>query len=98
MPPIKINDVVELLNGVDVVGRGKVMHVDPTATLHGSPLPNGHIGIAITHVYEANVEIPYPPPHEPDLMTLGATIGYIIAWSRFAIAVYYSTFTLLIIH
>ena len=52
MADIKVNDIVELLLGVDVVGRGMVMHVDPTVTLHGSPLPRGHIGISVTHVYD----------------------------------------------
>ena len=83
----KVGDVVDLLEGATVVGRGTIMHMGPNAILHGNPLPQAHFGLSITAVYKSDVEIPFPPPHEPDVLTLGQTPGYVIAWPRFAIAI-----------
>ena len=83
----KVGDVVDLLDGGNVVGKGTILHMGPNAILHNQPLPLGHFGMSINAVYKADVEIPYPPPHEDDIVTLGQAHNYIIAWPRFACAV-----------
>ena len=83
----KVGEVVDLLDGGNVVGKGTILHMGPNAVLHNQPLPAGHFGMSINAVYKADVEIPYPPPHEDDIVTLGQAHNYIIAWPRFACAV-----------
>ena len=87
MTTFKVGDTVNLLEGTQVVGKGTIFHMGPDAILHGSPLPSGHYGVAINAVYKRNVEIPFPPPHDDDVTTLGLAQGSIIAWPRFACAV-----------
>ena len=87
----KVGDVVDLLEGETVVGRGTIMHMGPNAILHGNPLPQAHFGLSITVVYKPDVDIPFPPPHDLDVLTLAQTSGYVIAWPRFAIAVCFSS-------
>ena len=82
----KVGDVVDLLDGGNVVGKGTILHMGPNAILHNQPLPSGHFGMSINAVYKADVEIPYPPPQEDDIVTLGQAHNYIIAWPRFACA------------
>lgn len=87
MTTYKLGDVVDLLEGGSIVGKGTILHMGPNAILHGLPLPAGHLGMSIHTVYKGDVEIPYPPPHDEDITTLGAALGAIIAWPRVACAV-----------
>ena len=83
----KVGDVADLLDGGNVVGKRTILHMGPNAILHNQLLPLGHFGISIKAVCKADVEIPYPPLHKDDIVTLGQAHNYIIAWPRFACAV-----------
>lgn len=87
MPNFEIGDAVDLLDGGEVVGKGRVIATDPTTTVHGQQMPAGHVSVTIVRVLKGSTQIPYPPPHEPELCTLQDVVGYIIPWPSVALAV-----------
>lgn len=78
---------MDLLDGGEVVGKGRVISTYPASTVHGQPMPAGHVSVTAVWVLKGATWIPYPPPHEPELCTLGHVMGYIIPWPRVALAV-----------
>ncbi|MCO5615118.1 hypothetical protein L7F22_069407 [Adiantum nelumboides] len=86
MPVFSVGDAVDLLDGGEVVAKGRVVNVDPSSTLHGQPMPHGHVSLTVVWVLNRTVHIPYVPPHEPNLDTLADVVGYIIAWPSVALA------------
>ena len=38
-------DAVDLLDGVEVVGKGRVISTDSASTVHGQPMPAGHVSV-----------------------------------------------------
>ncbi|MCO5604928.1 hypothetical protein L7F22_059103 [Adiantum nelumboides] len=86
MPVFSVGDAVDLLDGGEVVAKGRVVNVDSSSTLHGQPMPHGHVSLTVVRVLNRTVHIPYVPPHEPDLDTLADVVGYIIAWLSVALA------------
>ena len=85
-------DAVDLLDGGEVVGKGRVIATDPTATVHGELMPAGHISVSVVRVLKGTTFIPYPPPHEPELCTLENVVGYVIPWPSVALAICMFTF------
>lgn len=78
---------MDLLDGGEVVGKGRVIATDPASTVHGQRLPAGHVSVSIVRVLKGSTFIPYPPPHEPEQCTLEKVLGYIIPWPSVALAV-----------
>ena len=79
MPTFHIGDAVDLLDGGEVVGKGRVISTDPTATIHGEPMSAGHISVSVIWVLKGTTYIPYPPPYEPELCRLENVVGYVIS-------------------
>ncbi|MCO5575094.1 hypothetical protein L7F22_028891 [Adiantum nelumboides] len=52
----------------------------PHAKLHGRELPRGTLGISIKSALRYGFSLPYVPPIEDDIDTLGATIGTMVVW------------------
>ena len=88
MPNFNVGDVVDLLDGGEVVAKGRVMNIDPSGIVHGQPMPIGHIFVAVIRVLNGNIPIPHVPPHEPEMITLHHVMGHIIAWLRSSLAIY----------
>ncbi|MCO5594101.1 hypothetical protein L7F22_048122 [Adiantum nelumboides] len=86
MPVFSVGNAVDLIDGGEVVAKGRVVNVDPSSTLHGQPMPHGHVSLTVVRVLNGTVHIPYVPPHEPNLDTLADVVGYIIAWPSVALA------------
>ncbi|MCO5580230.1 hypothetical protein L7F22_034096 [Adiantum nelumboides] len=86
MPVFSVGDAVDLLDGGEVVAKGRVVNVDSSSTLYGQPMPHGHVSLIVVRVLNETVHIPYVPPHKPDLDTLADVVGYIIAWPSVALA------------
>ena len=84
---------MDLLDGGEVVGKGRVIATDPASTVHGERLPAGHVSVSIVRALKGTTFIPYPPPHEPELCTLENVVGYIIPWPSVALAVCMFRFT-----
>ena len=87
MPTFHAGTAVDLLDGGEVVAKGRVINSDPNATLHNQPMPIGHISVTVVRALKGTTYIPYPPPHEPELDTIARVEGYIIAWPTVALAV-----------
>ena len=87
MPNFNIGDAVDLLDGGEVVGKGRVINVDSTSTLHGELMPAGYISVTVLQCINGTAYIPYVIPHEPELSRLADVVGYVIAWPRAALAV-----------
>ena len=101
MPIFNIGDAVDLLDGGKVVAKGRVINVDPSSTIHGQPIPAGHVSVTVVYSLKGTVYIPHVPAHEGELCTIEDVVGYIIAWPRVALAVasyqLYSNFILFFI-
>ena len=80
-------DAVDLLDGGEVVAKGRVVSTDPNSTIHGQPMPAGHFSVSVVRSVKGTTYIPYPPPHEPELCTIANVQGYIIACPSVALAV-----------
>ena len=87
MEVFSVGYAVDLLDGGEVVEKGRVVNVDPSSTVHGQPMPHGHVSLTVVRTLKGTVHIPYVPPHEPELDTLADVVGYIIAWPSVALAV-----------
>lgn len=61
-----------------LVAHGK-LHNFKSDTLHGRPLPKGHIKVSIDIALEPNVPLPIPIDDD-DMMTIGQAIGTFVAW------------------
>ena len=83
---------MDLLDGGEVVGKGRVIATDPTVTVHGEPMPAGHISVSVIRVLKGTTYIPYPPPHEPELCRLENVVGYFIPCPSVALALCMFTF------
>ena len=83
---------MDLLDGGEVVGKGRVIATDPTATVHGEPMLACHISVSVIWVLKGTTYIPYPPPHKPELCRLENVVGYLIPWPSIALAVCMFTF------
>ena len=92
MPTFHNGDAVDLLDGGEIVAKGRVITTDPNATIHGGPMPFGHCAVSVTLVLKGATYIPYPPPQEPELCRLENVSGYIIPWPTIALAVCTFTF------
>ena len=87
MPTLHAGDAVDLLDGGEVVAKGHVISTDPASTLHGQPMPLGHVSVSVVRVLKGTTYIPYPPPHEPEACRLADVMGYVIASPSVALAV-----------
>ncbi|XP_014493412.1 uncharacterized protein LOC106755715 [Vigna radiata var. radiata] len=61
-----------------LVAHGK-LHNFKIDTLHGRPLPKGHVKVSIDIALEPNVSLPIPIDDD-DMMTIGQAIGTFVAW------------------
>ncbi|XP_022631898.1 uncharacterized protein LOC106778383 isoform X2 [Vigna radiata var. radiata] len=61
-----------------LVAHGK-LHNFKTDTLHGRPLPKGHVKVSIDIALKPNVSLPIPIDDD-DMMTIGQAIGTFVAW------------------
>ena len=78
---------MDLLDGGEVVAKGRVLTTDPKGTIHSQPIPAGYLGVTVLVALKGETYIPYPPPHDPDYNTLEKVVGWIIAWPSAALAV-----------
>lgn len=92
MPNFNVGDQVDLLDGGEIVAKATIHCADPNGTLHGAPIPPGHVSVSIVRVLRGDVYLPYTPAHEPDVCKLGQALGYYVAWPRMATAVCIATF------
>ncbi|MCO5574346.1 hypothetical protein L7F22_028129 [Adiantum nelumboides] len=86
MPNFNPGDAVDLLDGGEVVAKGRVVNVDPHSYVHGMPMPAGHVSVSVVRYVNGTVYIPFPPPHDPESCRLADVLGMIIAWPRVALA------------
>ena len=86
MPVFNVRDIVELLDGGEVVTKARIMNVDPDSTIHGQCMLVGHVSVTMLQTLKGSVYIPYVPPHKLELCTLVGMLGYIIAWLCVALA------------
>ncbi|MCO5551795.1 hypothetical protein L7F22_005297 [Adiantum nelumboides] len=86
MPKFNPGDVVDLLDGGEVVAKGRVVNVDPHSYVHGMPMPAGHVSVSVVRYVNGTVYISFPPPHDPESCRLADVLGTIIAWPRVALA------------
>ena len=75
MPTLHAGDAVDLLDGGEVVAKGRVISTDLANTLHGQPMPLGHVSVSVVRVLKGTTYIPYPPPHEPEACRLADVMG-----------------------
>ena len=61
MPTLHAGDAVDLLDGGEVVAKGRVISTDPASTVHGQPMPLGHVSVTVIRVLKGTTYIPYPP-------------------------------------
>ena len=87
MPILHNGDAVDLLDGGEVVAKGRVVSTDPNSTIHGQPMPTGYVSVSVVRSVKGTTYIPYPPPYEPKLCTIANVEGYVIAWPSVALAV-----------
>ncbi|MCO5580231.1 hypothetical protein L7F22_034097 [Adiantum nelumboides] len=68
MPVFSVEDAVDLLDGGEVVAKGRVVNVDPSSTLHGQTMPHGHVSLTVVGVLNGTVHIPKreEPPYGLD--------------------------------
>ncbi|MCO5560291.1 hypothetical protein L7F22_013903 [Adiantum nelumboides] len=86
MPNFNPGDAVDLLDGGEVVAKGRIVNVDPHSYVHGMPMPAGHVSVSVVRYVNGTVYIPFPPPHDPESCRLADVLGTIIAWPRVALA------------
>ncbi|MCO5568699.1 hypothetical protein L7F22_022398 [Adiantum nelumboides] len=86
MPNFNPGDAVDLLDGGEVVAKGRVVNVDSHSYVHGMPMPAGHVSVSVVRYVNGTVYIPFPPPHDPESCRLADVLGTIIAWPQVALA------------
>ncbi|MCO5603412.1 hypothetical protein L7F22_057562 [Adiantum nelumboides] len=86
MPNFNPGDAVDLLDGSEVVAKGRVVNVDPHSYVHGMPMPASHVSVSVVRYVNGTVYIPFPPLHNPESCRLADVLGTIIAWPRVALA------------
>ena len=47
MPIFHNGDAVDLLDGGELVAKGRVVTTDPNRTIHSQPMPAGHFGVSV---------------------------------------------------
>ncbi|MCO5568204.1 hypothetical protein L7F22_021900 [Adiantum nelumboides] len=47
MPNFNPGDAVDLLDGGEVVAKGRIVNVDPHSYVHGMPMPAGHVSVSV---------------------------------------------------
>ncbi|MCO5583131.1 hypothetical protein L7F22_037039 [Adiantum nelumboides] len=62
------------------VGKGAIVQSLPHKKLHGRELLRGTLGISIKFTLRPGFSLPYVPPIDDGIDTLGALIGTVVAW------------------
>ena len=81
-----VGNVVDLLDGGEIVAKGRIMNVDPDSMIHGQLMPINHVRFTLIWDLKGSIYIPYVPPHEQEFCTLNHVLGCIIMWPRGALA------------